>query len=84
MTKFIACEDGTYVNLIEVFYFCVVPYRNLKDEIESYDIIVSCSSRTPKYLIRKLKDQEEAQEWLDNCMIKHGLCVEPTTPNRCF
>lgn len=84
MTKFIACDDGSYINLAQVFSFHIVPFVNEKDEFSGYNIVISCSSRTPKYLVRKLKDEEEAQEWLDSFMQKHGLCLEPITPSRCF
>lgn len=78
MTKFIACEDGSYINLNNINFFYMRRSNNDNWEVfiyhgEAEDVL--CSS---------LSSRDKAQEWLDKFMEKHGLLLEPTTPSRCF
>lgn len=76
MTKFIACEDGEYINIMNIEAIRVVGYHPYSIECRTQNL--TC------ILISKFLTKQEAQEWLDKFMEKHGLLLEPTTPSRCF
>ncbi len=87
MTKFIACEDGSYVNLSIVECIAVQSNIDIDGSLKSPEHKSSINIFTKhmcKILCSNFSNDEKAQEWLDKFMEKHGLCVEPITQTRCF
>lgn len=81
MNKFLPCEDGSYVNIN------FITNIGISNDNSTFDIVVfynTLQSLEYQYLIRNVDSQDEAQEWLDKFMEKHGLLLEPITPSRCF
>jgi|GEM_PF-4834083 hypothetical protein len=76
MTKFIACEDGSYTRLDFI--------TDISVEGSTTFFILAYSEENEYKLCSGFKTEEQAQDWLDNFMIKHGLCIETITPSRCF
>ncbi len=82
MTKFIACEDGTYVNIDMVIQINTM--RGCNDDWEVGIWYIHGSDVEDVALVSGLSTHEKAQDWLDKFMEKHGLTLEPITPTRCF
>jgi len=82
MTKFIACLSGQYVNVDQITGFY------LWENPEGWHVIcyiIEIDEPDREWMISSnMSDEEEAQKWLDKFMEKHGLCLEPITPSRCF
>jgi hypothetical protein len=74
MTRFIACEDGCYFNIDLIEYFFIDP--------STFDVEFFIGDQC--HLMMSFEYKKDAQDWLDNFMTKNGLCIEPTTRNRCF
>ena len=75
MAKFIACEDGSYVNIDQIEQIVV-------EEHLHFHVVADDGRR--EWVLCKLETEKEAQEWLDKFMEKHNLCIEPIKQNRCF
>lgn len=69
MTKFIACEDGSYINVDHISAIQLQQYGKVFHVQVIYNDFDTGASR---YIITDLSN-EQAQEWLDNFMKEHQL-----------
>jgi hypothetical protein len=78
MTKFISCENGSYANMDMIYQFSIenkqMPCQSHYESIDGY-CVVAYTRNSAKIICSGFENQEEAQEWLDKFMEKHGLCI---------
>lgn len=65
MTKFIPCQNGDYINTSMISKIHVD---------EDFDVVAVILGER-RIMQSEFNSEEEAQEWLDKFMLKHGLCL---------
>jgi hypothetical protein len=65
MNKFIDCKNGDFVNLSFIHTFSV----------DCDNEVIANTQVNQRILKDGFNSREEAQEWLDKLMKKHGLCI---------
>ncbi len=65
MTKFIQCENGSYINISLIRQVYAENSRVLAE-----------SDKLEWILASEFESEEEAQEWLDQFITEYGLCCD--------
>jgi hypothetical protein len=76
MSKFIACADGSYVNINQIISFHILSLPAVREREEQEFYAVRFDTIEKSYLLISQLSEKDVQSWLDKFMLKYDLVID--------